>query len=219
MSGALSFIAATLPFLWQGLMMTLFVSLAVVSLSLVFGVLIGIAFAYGRWWLTLPLRAFSDIMRGMPLLVVIFTIYYLLPFAGLNLQPLPAVLLALTLFKTAHVAEIARGAIQSIGRGQTDAAKAIGLTFAQRLAYVILPQAVRRFLPPWINSVTDAVKGSSLVSLVGIVDLMLAAQQVIGRTYEPLPIYLLAAAMYFVINYSLSSLSRQLEARYAYIRD
>jgi polar amino acid transport system permease protein len=219
MSGAMNFIATTLPFLWQGLIMTLSVSLAVVSLSLVFGVLIGISFAYGRWWLTLPLRAFSDIMRGMPLLVVIFTIYYLLPFAGLNLQPLPAVLLALALFKTAHVGEIARGAIQSIAPGQTDAAKAIGLTFAQRLAYVILPQAVRRFLPPWINSVTDAVKGSSLVSLVGIVDLMLAAQQVIGRTYEPLPIYLLAAAMYFVINYSLSSLSRRLEARYAYIRD
>ena len=219
MSDVTSFIAATLPFLWQGLMMTLFVSLAVVAISLVTGVLIGIAFAYGRWWLTLPLRIFSDIMRGMPLLVVIFTIYYLLPFAGLNLQPLPAVLLALALFKTAHVGEIARGAIQSITKGQTDAGKAIGLTFAQRLAYVILPQAVRRFLPPWINSVTDAVKGSSLVSLVGIVDLMLASQQVIGRTYEPLPVYLLAAAMYFMINYSLSSLSRRLEARYAYIRD
>jgi polar amino acid transport system permease protein len=219
MSDVTSFIAATLPFLWQGLMMTLFVSLAVVAISLVTGVLIGIAFAYGRWWLTLPLRVFSDIMRGMPLLVVIFTIYYLLPFAGLNLQPLPAVLLALALFKTAHVGEIARGAIQSIAKGQTDAGKAIGLTFAQRLAYVILPQAVRRFLPPWINSVTDAVKGSSLVSLVGIVDLMLASQQVIGRTYEPLPVYLLAAAMYFMINYSLSSLSRRLEARYAYIRD
>ncbi len=219
MSGTLTYVAATLPFLWQGLLMTLFVSLAVVSLSLVAGVLVGVAFAYGRWWATLPLRAFSDIMRGTPLLVVIFTIYYLLPFAGLNLQPLPAVLLALALFKTAHVGEITRGAIQSIPQGQTDAGKAIGLTFPQRLAYVILPQAVRRFLPPWINSVTDAVKGSSLVSLVGIVDLMLASQQVIGRTYEPLPIYLLAAAMYFVINYCLSTLSRRLEARFAYIKD
>ena len=90
--------------------------------------------------------------------------------------------------------EIVRGAIQSIPRGQTDAGKAIGLTFAQRLLYVIPPQALRRFLPPWINAVTDAVKGCALVSLVGIVDLMLAIQQVIGRTYEPLPIYLLGAA-------------------------
>ena len=219
MKEATAFVVATLPFLWQGLAMTLFVSLVVVGLSLLIGILFGIGFAYGPWWLRLPLRAFSDILRGTPLLVVIFTIYYLLPFAGLNLQPLPAVLLALTLFKTAHVSEIVRGAIQSIPPGQTDAGKAIGLSFAQRLAYVILPQAVRRFLPPWINSVTDAVKGSALVSLVGIVDLMLAAQQVIGRTYAPLPVYLLAAGIYFVINYSLSSLSRGLEARFAYIRE
>lgn len=219
MSGALSFAVATLPFLWQGLWMTLFVSFAVVALSLIAGVLVGVGFAYGRWWQTAPLRAFSDIMRGMPLLVIIFSIYYLAPFIGINLNPLPSFILALTLFKTAHVGEIARGAIQSIPAGQTDAGKAIGLNFPQRLFSVILPQAVRRFLPPWINSVTDAVKGSSLISLVGVVDLMLAAQQVIGRTYEPLPIYLLAAAIYFVINYALSGLSRRLEARYAYIRE
>ena len=219
MSSAWTYVVGTVPFLWQGLLMTLVVSALVVAASLVTGVLAGIALAYGRWWLAWPVRIFSDIMRGTPLLVVIFTIYYLLPFAGLNLQPLPAVLLALVMFKTAHVSEIARGAIQSIPRGQTDAGKAIGLTFGQRFTDVILPQAVRRFLPPWINSVTDAVKGSSLVSLVGIVDLMLAAQQVIGRTYEPLPVYIIAAAIYFVINYSLSVASRRLEARYAYIRE
>jgi polar amino acid transport system permease protein len=123
------------------------------------------------------------------------------------------------MFKTAHVSEIARGAIQSIAKGQIDAGMAIGLTFHQRLVYVVMPQALRRFLPPWINSVTDAVKGSSLVSLVGIVDLMLASQQVIGRTYQPLPIYMLAAGMYFIINFSLSTLSRRLEARYAYVRE
>ncbi len=219
MTGWWSFVAGTLPFLWSGLLMTLFVSAVVVVLSAIAGALFGVGLAYGPLWLRVPLRIYSDILRGMPLLVVIFSIYYLLPFAGLNLQPLPAVLLALTLFKTAHVSEIARGAIQSIATGQIDAGKAVGLTFSQRLAYVVLPQAVRRFLPPWINSVTDAVKGSSLVSLVGIVDLMLAAQQVIGRTYQPLPVYLLAAAMYFVINYSLSALSRRLEARYAYVRE
>ena len=84
---------------------------------------------------------------------------------------------------------------------------------------MIFPQALRRFLPPWINSVTDAVKGSALVSLVGVVDLMLAIQQVIGRIYEPMPLYLLGAAIYFAINYSLSSLSRRLEQRFAYIRE
>ena len=78
---------------------------------------------------------------------------------------------------------------------------------------------MRRFLPPWINGVTDAVKGSALVSLLGVSDLMHAMQQVIGRTYEPMPLYVLGAFIYFVINYSLSSLSRGLERRYAYIRE
>ena len=106
------------------------------------------------------------------------------------------------MFATAQVIEITRGAIQSIHHGQTEAGKAIGLTFGQRLVYVIFPQALRRFLPPWINSVTDTVKGSALVSLVGIVDLMLAIQQVIGRIYEPMPLYILGALIYFAINYA-----------------
>jgi polar amino acid transport system permease protein len=215
----IDFTLRTLPFLWDGLLVTLHVSALVMVISLGLGVAIGIGFAYGPLWLRLILRVYSDILRGTPLLVLIFSVYYLLPLAGLNLQPLPAAVAALAAFKAAHVGEIARGAIGSIAAGQTDAGKAIGLTFAQRLVWVILPQAVRRFLPPWINSVTDTVKGSALVSLVGIVDLMLAAQQVIGRTYEPLPVYLLAAAMYFVINYALSLASRRLEARFAYIRE
>ena len=219
MSGAAQFLGVTLPFLWQGLLMTLFIAACVVVISLFTGILAGIGFAYGPWWLRLPLRIYSDVLRGTPLLVLIFSVYYLLPLVGVNLNPLPAFIIALAMFKTAHVGEIARGALQSIPRGQSDAGKSIGLTFAQRLAYVMLPQAVRRFLPPWLNAVTDAVKGSALVSLVGVVDLMLSAQQVIGRTYEPLPVYLLAAAMYFTINYSLSLASRRLEARFAYIRE
>jgi polar amino acid transport system permease protein len=100
-----------------------------------------------------------------------------------------------------------------------DAAKAIGLTFPTRLTYVIAPQAVRRFLPPWINGVTDAVKGSALVSLLGVSDLMHSIQQVIGRTYDALPLYVLGALFYFAINYTLSMLSRRLELRYSYIRE
>jgi len=215
----IDFAVRTLPFLWDGLLVTLHVSAVVLVVSLALGVAAGVGFAYGPLWVRAPLRLFSDVLRGTPLLVLIFCVYYLLPFAGLNLQPFPAAVIALSAFKAAHVAEIARGAISSIAPGQVDAGKAIGLTFAQRLAWVIFPQALRRFLPPWVNSVTDTVKGSSLVSLVGIVDLMLAAQQVIGRTYEPLPVYVLAALMYFAINYALSVASRRLEARFAYIRE
>jgi ABC-type amino acid transport system permease subunit len=87
------------------------------------------------------------------------------------------------------------------------------------MIYVIFPQALRRFLPPWINTVVDTVKGSSLLALVGIVDLMLSIQQVIGRTFKPMPMYVLGALMYFVINYALSQVSRRLEARFAYVRE
>lgn len=209
----------SLPFLWQGLLVTLEVSFLVVAISLVIGVVMGVGIVYGPRLIYWPIRLYSDLIRGIPVLVLIFFVYYGLPALGLNLDAFWAAVAALAAFKTAHVIEIARGAIQSIHYGQTDAAKAIGLTFWQRMHYVIFPQAVRRFLPPWINAVTDAVKGSALVSLIGVVDLMLAVQKVIGRTYEPMPLYVTGAIIYFLINYSLSSLSRQLEMRFAYIRE
>jgi polar amino acid transport system permease protein len=212
-------IGYALPFLMQGLLVTVLVSVLTVVISLLVGGTLGIGLVYGPGPLRWIVRAFSDVVRGIPILVLIFFIYYGLPLTGLNLQPFAAAVFALSVFKTAQVIENVRGAIGSIPRGQMEAAKAIGLTFPVALAEVIAPQAVRRFLPPWINGVTDAVKGSALVSLLGVSDLMHAMQQVIGRTYEPLPLYVLGAFIYFVINYSLSSLSRGLERRYAYIRD
>lgn len=209
----------SLPFLWQGLFVTLEVSALVVVFSLIAGVILGVGIVYGPWWLYWPIRIYSDFLRGIPLLVLIFFLYYALPFVSINLTNIAAVVLALSAFESAHIIEVVRGAIQSIPRGQNEAAKAIGLTFGKRLLHVIAPQAVRRFLPPWINAVVDTVKGSALVSLVGIVDLTLAIQQVIGRTYIPMPLYVLGAIMYFVINYCLSSASRTLEARFAYIRE
>jgi polar amino acid transport system permease protein len=209
----------SLRFLGEGLLVTLEVSGLVVALALVCGIVLGAGLTYGPWFIAWPIRLFSDIIRGIPILVLIFFIYYGLPAVHVNLGSFPAAVFALTVFSTAQVIEIVRGALQSIHHGQMEAGKAIGLTFAQRMAYVILPQGMRRFLPPWINSVVDAVKGSALVSLLGIADLMLSIQKVAGRTYDALPLYILGALIYFAINYSLSSLSRRLEARTAYIRD
>lgn len=221
-----------IPFLLDGFAITLIVSALVVAISLVLGVALGVALTFARPIYTWPIRVFSDVIRGIPILVLIFFCYYGLPLllqegfsrVGVNTGSIDfgsfwAAILALSLFSTAQVIEIARGALQSIHHGQMEAGKAIGLTFRQRLFSVIFPQAMRRFLPPWINAVTDAVKGSALVSLVGVVDLMFAMGQVIGRTYDPLPVYILGAIIYFLINYTLSSLSRALEARYAYIRE
>jgi polar amino acid transport system permease protein len=209
----------SLPYLLSGLLVTLAVSGLVVTFSLLFGVVLGTILSYGPAPVRWPIRIYSDVIRGIPIIVLIFSVYYGLPPLGINLNNFVSAVAALTLFTTAQVTEITRGALQSIHFGQTEAGKAIGLTFWRRMIYIIFPQALRRFLPPWINNVTDAVQGSALVSLVGIVDLMMSIQQVIGRIYEPMPLYVLGTLIYFAINYSLSSLSRRLEARYAYIRE
>ena len=212
-------IITSLPFLVDGLIVTLKVSVLVVIISLIAGVLLGLILTFGPIWARLPVRLLADVIRGIPILVLIFAIYYGLPALHINMDNFWAAVTALSVFKTAQVIEITRGAFQSIPTAQQDAGKAIGLTFPQRMIYILAPQATRRFLPAWINSATDAVKGSALVSLVGVVDLMLSMQQVIGRTYEPMPLYLTGAVIYFVINYSLSQASRRLEMRYAYIRE
>ena len=209
----------SLPFLWQGLLVTLHVSALVVAIALVLGVLLGVGISFGPRWIAWPIRVYSDVVRGLPLLVLIFSVYYMLPLTGLSITSFWAAVGALVSFQTAHVLEVTRGAVQSIPPGQHEAGKSIGLTFGQRMVYVVLPQALRRFLPPWINTVVSTVQGSALVSLVGIVDLMLSIQQVIGRTFRPMPMYLLGALIYFVINYALSLTSRMLEARFAYIRE
>ena len=208
-----------LPYLMGGLGMTLGLSVIVVVISLIAGVLLGVGLTYGPWPLRWAIRLVTDCIRGIPILVLIFAVYYGLPPLGLNLSSFWAAVLALSLYKTAQVIEYTRGAVSTIPRGQMEAAASIGLIFSQRLRYVILPQAVRRFLPPWLNGVTDAVKGSALVSLLGLVDLMQAINIVIGRTFEPVPLYLLGALIYFAINYSLSSMSRMLERRFAYIKE
>lgn len=207
-----------LPFLMKGLWVTVQVSVLTVTISLSAGVLLGCGLVYGPLPLRLLVRLFSDTIRGIPILVLIFFVYYGFPAIGIDFAAFWAAVTALTLFKTAQVIEYLRGAVQSIPKGQTEAAMAIGLTFRERLTTVIFPQALRRFLPPWINGVTDAVKGSALVSLLGVTDLMHSINQVIGRTYEALPLYILGALIYFVINYTLSLLSRRLERRFSFIQ-
>lgn len=209
----------SIPFVIKGVQVTIGYSLLVVALSLVLGGLLGTVLCYGpapaRW----VIRLYSDVIRGIPVIIVVFTVYYGLTPLGINLNSFLSAVIALTVFTTAQVVDIVRGAIQSVHFGQIEASKAIGLGFWQRMFHVVFPQALRRFLPPWINNVTDVVKGSTLISFFGIVDLMLALQQVIGRVYEPMPLYVLGCIIYFAINFTLSSLSRSLESRYAYIRE
>ena len=210
---------SSLPYLMDGLLVTLQVTLLVVVFATIIGVILGVGISYGPLWLRILVRIFSDFIRGIPVLVLIFFVYYGLPAIGINIETFTAAVVALSIFKISHVIENTRGAIQSVHHGQMEAGKAIGLKFHERLIYIIFPIALRRFLPPWINSVADTAKGSALVSLIGVVDLMLAMQKVIGRTYEAMPVYIVGLIIYFIINYSLSLSSRKLEAKYAFIKE
>lgn len=204
------------PLILRGLLITLEVSVLVLVIGTGIGIVGGLSLLYGARPLRVLARVYVDTLRGIPLLVLIFALFYGLPLVGVRVSAISAGVMALSIFCGAHVSEVIRGGVNSIPQGQTDAANALGLTFAQQLRYVIFPQALRRILPPWVNTATEMVKASSLVSLVSVVDLMLAIQQIAGRTRETLLLYAVAAVLYFAINYTISRFGRRLEKRFTY---
>lgn len=205
------------PGLQRGLVLTLQLAAIVVTATFFVGIGTALLAVYGPRWLRWIVRLYVDFIRGVPGLAMIFSVYYLLPLSGLDLTEFAAAATALSVFFLAHVTEVARGAIQSVPKTQIDAAMSIGLTFWQRLAHVVFPQAGMRFLPPWVNVVVETIKGTALVSLLGIVDLMMATQQIVARTFEAMLFYVVAAAIYIAINATLSAVSRRLERRFAFL--
>jgi polar amino acid transport system permease protein len=209
-------IFASVPLILRGLLVTVMVSVAVLLLGTILGIGGSLSLLYGAKPLRWFVRVYVDVSRGIPQLVLIFAIFYGLPALGLQVSAIVAGILALSLFCGAHMSEIIRGGVDSIPRGQMDAAKGIGLTFVQRLRHVIFPQALARILPAWVNTAVEIVKSSSLVSLVSVVDLTMAIQQIVGRTREALLFYAVAATLYFAINFTLSTMGRRLERRFAH---
>ena len=204
------------PLIGRGVLVTLMVSVCVLLLGTIIGLGGGLCLLYGARPLRLAARFYTDTLRGIPQLVLIFAIFYGFPALGLQLSAILAGILALSLFCGAHVAEVVRGAVASIPRGQTDAAMGIGLGFRQRLRHVIFPQAVVRILPAWVNTAVEIVKSSSLVSLVSVIDLTMAVQQIVGRTREALLFYAVAAVLYFILNFTLSMAGQRLEKRFSH---
>ena len=199
-----------------GLVQTLSISAVSILLGTLLGLMVGVCLVYGAWPLRLTARAYSDIMRGTPVLVLVLAAFYMPSVVGLRLAPFSAGVLALTLFCGAHIGELVRGALQTIPRGQTEAAKAIGLTFLGVLTYVLLPQALRGLLPPWINTCVEMVKASTLLSVIGVGELLLRTQEIIGRNFLTLQFYLLAGGLYLVINFAIEQAGKALERRVAF---
>jgi polar amino acid transport system permease protein len=196
-----------------GVQTTIVLAVLIVAIGTALGLGIGIGLLYGPAPLRVALRAYVDILRGTPLLVLMFLIFYGLPGAGVDIDNFWAVVAALSLFTGAHVGEIVRGAVNAVPRGQSDAAKALGLTFWPRLRDVILPQALPAALPPWTNTAIEMVKGTSLAYLLSVSDLLFETQNVVNRTGVPMPFYLTAALIYLLINLLLSRFGLWLERR------
>ncbi len=177
------------------------------------GTFIGVGALYGHWSLRAVLRAYVDILRGMPLIVTIFLIFYGPSSYGLNLSPFQSISLALSIFIAAHMSEIVRGAVSSIPKGQTDAAKSIGLTFWQRTRLVILPQAAPIMIGPWTNLSVDIFKGTSLAVLVSQADFLFSIQKRAIAKGHYLAFYLAAILVYFVVCFVISRAGAWLSRR------
>ena len=206
---------AAVPTLLVGARLTVGFALAAMVLGLPLGLIVTLLRLYApgpvRWLAGL----YVSFIRGTPLLVQIFVIYYGLPSLGITLSPVVGGVLALTLNAAAYLSETMRAAILSIPRGQREAAYSLGLSRAQTMRLVILPQAALAALPSLGNSLIGLVKDTSLVSVITVVELLRSAQLVIARTFEPFGPYLAAALIYWAISSALEVVQRRLERRFS----
>lgn len=199
--------------LLDGFLLTIGISLAAIVIGTLVGAVVGIQLVYGNWMTRLPFRVYVDVMRGTPVLVLILAAFYIPAIAGLSLSATEAGVLALSLFAGAHIGELLRGALQAIPPGQAEAGRSIGLTFPQLLRYVLIPQAVRSALPPWINTGVELIKGSSLLSMIGVGELLLKTQEVIGRNFMTMQFYVFAGLLYLIVNIVLERVGKTVERR------
>jgi cystine transport system permease protein len=208
-----SLLIQSLPVLAQGALLTIKFAI----LSMIFGLiggamlaLMGISHSRPLNWIA---RVYVSVMRGTPLLVQIFVIYYGLPSFGISLDPTPAGVIALSANVAAYLSESMRGAILGIQQGQWLASYSLGLSRRQTLRYVIAPQALRIAVPSLSNSLISLIKDTSLVSVITVTELLRSAQEMIASTYQPLPLYLAAAAVYWVLCQVLEWAQRWYERR------
>src|SRR5262245_14687363 len=207
-----------LPLLLQGALVTLEISLFSMAIAIGAGLLMAVLRVFGPTLVAWPVIAFIEIVRGTPLLIQLFIIFYGLPSIGFPFSPLWAAVIGLGINYAAYEAENYRAGIQSIPRGQLDAALALGLTRIQTIRKIVLPQAIRLVIPPVTNDFIALLKDSSLVSVITMVELTKMYGQLAATNYDYIGIGILTAAIYFVLGLPIARLSRLLESRLAYMK-
>jgi cystine transport system permease protein len=202
------------PLLWAGLIFTIPLTLLSFVLGLGLGLATAIARLFGPWPIVAIARLYVWIIRGTPLLVQLFVIFYGLPSVGILLDAFPAALIGFTLNVGAYSSEIVRAAIASVSRGQWEAAYSIGMSWSQAMRRTILPQATRVAVPPLSNTFISLVKDTSLAAAITVPELFQTAQRIVATTYEPLILYIETALIYLAMSSVLSALQVRLERRF-----
>lgn len=193
---------------------TLRLAIPAIVLGFVLGIFVGLARLARSGWIRIPATLYVEFFRGVPLVMVIFWIWFIIP--QLLRLPIPEYGVALTafvIFEAAYFGEIVRAGIQSVPRGQVEAATAVGLTGAQTMRFVVLPQAIRNMVPALVTQMIVLFKDTSLASIIGYMDLTKAAQIVNNREIKPFELYLFIAVVYFAFTYSMSLFARRFERR------
>jgi His/Glu/Gln/Arg/opine family amino acid ABC transporter permease subunit len=195
---------------------TLRLAVPAIVLGFALGIFIGLARLATARWIRVPATIYVEFFRGVPLVMVIFWMWFIIPqLLGIPLPEYGIALTAFVIFEAAYFGEIVRAGVQSVARGQVEAARALGLTGSQGMAYVILPQALRNMVPALVTQMIVLFKDTSLASIIGFMDLTKAAQIVNNREIKPFELYLFIAVVYWICTYSMSQLARRLERRLA----
>lgn len=201
----------------QGLWTTLLLAVLSNVISLVLGTAIGTLLVFPNRVLRAVLRVYVEVWRGLPIIIILFFVFFVLPIIHIEVDTFVAATVGLSLWGSANVAEVVRGAVQAVPNGQQEASAALGFPWRSRMRYVILPQAARRALPPLVGLVVNMVQQTSLAAIIGLLDLLEASQRSIerltlsGGSTHAVPILGAVLVIFFVICFPLTLLSRRLE--------
>ena len=209
---------STLPFLFVGLWMTFKISIITIFFGSILGSAIGLLRTMNMLAVNLILGAYIHALRGTPFLIHLYVVYFILPTTGiswLQLEAFPAAIIALSMYTSTYVAEIVRAAIQAVPRGQSEAARSVGMTAIETMWYVVLPQAAKLMIPPMGGIYVIIIKGTSIVSVIGIAELVRAGEHATQRhPRELMVIYGMVALMYFAYCYPVLRLARWAEGKF-----
>lgn len=208
-------IIESLPVMIEGMKLTIYITV----ISLILGFIIGLIIALFRMSKIKPLLwigiSYINIVRGTPLLILLFFIYLgLNSLSWVSLSPFNAAILAVTIYVSGYLAEIIRGGVESIDKGQIEAARSVGLSSRQTMINIVLPQALRRMLPTFVNQAIITLKDTSLASVIGVTELTQQGEIIISRTFESFKIWPLVGLFYFVLVYILTKFSLYVERRF-----